>query len=292
MNRVLDIGLTSFAPLIQIWTGVCLLFFYESILQTSPLHKHIKRFYELYNAFFNKYQGYLGLKDKPKHYVSNWNNFLPAIKNMAALSFFYSLFLLFYVGLESSNSYWYHALPVMNCAIILYVVICMMFSGYKLFHSYVTPLLYTIALILYFYFYISTNGCLALFKIWNGPSLLNKGVTFGTLFACVSGLPLIVLRIIYDYFYIRVKSAVIRELDANFDMMWEVKIGRKELKDLSQELQEKIIAKAADEYKEKGEVSKEAIKKFIDEEITEEYESFINPWYKRSLRNIFPSLNI
>lgn len=64
--------------------------------------------------------------------------------------------------------------------------------------------------------------------------------------------------------------------------MWDVKMGRMDCKELSMELQQKMSKKAGKEFNEKGEVPKDAIKRFINEEIAEEYESFKNPWYKRS----------
>lgn len=284
MDTKLCIGLTGFAPLIQIWAGICLLFFYESILEKSPLDKHIQRLGNLYDAFFNKYQGELGVEDRPEHDVTDWKNFLPAIKNMAALSFFFSVFLLCFVGIESAYSDWYHALPIMDCAIVFYLVACMIFSGLGLFHSYYTPMFYTGVLILYFHCHVDVNVYLAEHGIWNGSSWSPTKVTTYSLFTCISGLSVILIRLIYDYFYIKYKSGAIQNLNVNFDMMWEVKMGRKKFSDLSEELQQKMTNKAGKEFKEKGEVSKDAIRRFIDEEIADEYTSFTKPWYKRILR--------
>ena len=275
------IGLTGFAPLIQIWAGICLLFFYESIFEKSPLDKHIQQLGGLYSAFFNKYQGDLGLEDKPEHDVTNWKNFLLVIKNMAALSFFYSVFLLCWTGIENSYPSWFHALPVMNSSVILYFFLCVIFSSLGLFHTYITQLFYIAALVLYFHNHVDVNAFLANYGIWNGSALSETEVTVSTLFTCISGLPFILVRLVYDYLYIRNKSMGIRNLNANYTMMWDVKIGRKDFRNLSDELQRRMIKKAGKEFKEKGEVSKEAIKRFIDEEIREEYESFTKPWYKR-----------
>ena len=280
-NTLLNIGLTGFAPLIQIWAGICLLFFYESILEKSPLDKHIQRLGNLYDAFFNKYQGELGVEDRPEHDITDWKNFLPAIKNMATLSFFFSVFLLCYVGIEPAYSDWYHALPVMNCAIVLYLVACVVFLGSGLFHSYLTPLFYIGVLILYFHRHVDVNIFLEEYGIWNVSSLSETEVTIYSLFTCISGLIVILIRLTCDYLYIKYKSKAIQSLNVNFDMMWEVKMGRKSLCDLSNELQQKMTNKASKEFKERGEVHKESIRRFIDEEIAEEYSSFTKPWYKR-----------
>lgn len=53
------------------------------------------------------------------------------------------------------------------------------------------------------------------------------------------------------HIYIRYKSGAVNNLATNFDMMWEEKMGRKDLLDLSEELQQKMTNKAGQEFKKK-----------------------------------------
>lgn len=54
-----DIMLVNFAPLIQLWAGICLLFFYEPILKNFPLSKLYEEKQNLIVSFLGKYQAYL-----------------------------------------------------------------------------------------------------------------------------------------------------------------------------------------------------------------------------------------
>lgn len=49
--------LQGFAPLIQLWAGICLLFFYESLLDKSPFSSLCKEIRQLYQDFINQYNG-------------------------------------------------------------------------------------------------------------------------------------------------------------------------------------------------------------------------------------------
>ena len=55
-ESVTEISFTGFAPLIQIWAGICLLFFYEGLLKKSPLDSTLKQIENLYNDFVSRYQ--------------------------------------------------------------------------------------------------------------------------------------------------------------------------------------------------------------------------------------------
>ena len=49
--------LQGFAPLIQLWAGICLLFFYESLLNKSPFTALCDDIHNLYKIFINQYNG-------------------------------------------------------------------------------------------------------------------------------------------------------------------------------------------------------------------------------------------
>ena len=100
--------LVNFAPLIQLWAGICLLFFYEPILKNFPLSKLHEEKQNLIVSFLGKYQAYLDDEKLMKGYKmleDKWDIFYQTIKNLASLNFYFSLVVLAYIGIESHNYY-------------------------------------------------------------------------------------------------------------------------------------------------------------------------------------------
>lgn len=73
-----EIALINFAPLIQLWAGICLLFFYEPLLTKFPLTKLQEEKQTLITDFLGKYQAYLTneqLAEGYKMLKSTWDIF-------------------------------------------------------------------------------------------------------------------------------------------------------------------------------------------------------------------------
>lgn len=130
---VLD--LQFFTPLIQLWAGICLLFFYQPFLKRFPLRAQLFKISDEIDLLFNvELQGVLiDESGRPKYLYTriNWDEFFLNIKNMAALTFFYCIFLLTYLGIEKNYNdrhlFFYHSqdtlfLCVVNIAIIVYLL--------------------------------------------------------------------------------------------------------------------------------------------------------------------------
>ena len=102
------IELSGFAPLIQIWAGICLLFFYETLLKKFPLEKTKEQTKALFDEFTANYQVYIEPEKMPQFESfqgTKWEaNFLPTIRNMAALSSFFSVFVHVYYTVIPAGS--------------------------------------------------------------------------------------------------------------------------------------------------------------------------------------------
>lgn len=89
-------------PLIQLWATISVLFFYQSFFAKHPLEPQLNNLNKSIERFYEQYQGFI--KVPSNNYLSvKWDNFFISIKRMTTLIFFYSIFLLFYLGLYKNN---------------------------------------------------------------------------------------------------------------------------------------------------------------------------------------------
>lgn len=171
------IFLTYFTPLIQLWAGICLLFFYVKLLDHSPLESHIDKVSEDLLEIRNRFQGIID-DDKNLDFSLKWGEyFLPRVKNMAALTFFYCLFILLAIGFgryckwELSNGEETKCaepvfLLITSLCVLGYNICCSLINK-NCFRTYVTPIGYAVVLILlYFLTFEPVEGCLISFFSW------------------------------------------------------------------------------------------------------------------------------
>ena len=154
--------LREFAPLIQLWAGLCALFFYQSLLKKSPLHTYRNSIKELYDGFIMKYSIFIPADKQLQgdEYVEDkWKNLLPTIKNMAILCFFYSAFILVYIGIENCSLYehYYQVFQVLNIIISVYFILAMLFPKCKIFHSIYTVYIIVVFIIIYLQIHFLIN---------------------------------------------------------------------------------------------------------------------------------------
>ena len=138
-----DLFLTSFAPLLQIWGGICVLFFYHDLFAKSPLkNKWMKSLLGLkeccFSLFTPKYKELLPEEIDPESLSSSieekvdsdytgplWQIVRRAVYNLAKFGFFHVIILLLYIGFECFSPFkeMYHALLLTNLIAILYIVL-------------------------------------------------------------------------------------------------------------------------------------------------------------------------
>lgn len=137
-----ELSLASFSPLIQLWAGICLLFFYMEFLGKSPLHdrkeKIIEKCEKCYELFVTKYQNLspenLDLSFLPEVRESEstrWATIKTDVFNLGKFGFLHSVLVLVYIGFENflPCKGLYPALLIVNLIALIYIVLN--FFAYK-----------------------------------------------------------------------------------------------------------------------------------------------------------------
>ena len=160
-----EISLMSFVSLIQLWAGICLLFFYEPLLEKFPLVEYQKRKESLFSSFLGKNQGFIDDESLGKGYKaidSRWDLFHKTIQNFATLGFLYCIFLLAFVGIENVGTYEnrYQALQVMDVCIIAYSLLAWLCYKTKWLKGYRSAIVFFVILLAFFHCFDSINAFL------------------------------------------------------------------------------------------------------------------------------------
>lgn len=274
--------LSEFASLIQLWAGICLLFFYEGLLQKSPFSTYRNKIKELYSNFTMKYLNFLPtdkVVDGEEYVGVKWENILPTIKNIASLSFFYSVFILAYIGIESKEQYIdsYQALQITNIIVCIYLILSIVFIKAKIFHTYLTSICLFVFIIIYFHFHILVNTFCCKYIINLGEYLSRTYITVFTIFSCIGGVVLILLRLLWDYLTLKRMEQSITKIDKNFECLTKEYMGITQ-QNLPTKLENRIKKKAWNTIKTEHELSKDKFNTYIAEEIVEEFEKFTTSW--------------
>ena len=279
-----NIYLSGFAPLIQLWAGICLLFFYEGLLKESPLDAYRKETKNLYDNFMTKYQDYIDTDKMPQcdYYLgTKWEDFLPTIKNMAALSFFYSILVLAYIGIEHNPLYTdrFMALQITNVAILLYMLLSIFRTHWKIFHTYITPIIFFSAILIYFHFFPALNEWFVNSVFCFGESWSRSVITVTTIFTCVIGLFLILIHLGVDYVVLTRRKQSFTTISKNYEWLVNVRMKMASITDLPDNLKKKFSKRISEGVLNEGDFTAEMLNKYISEEINEELDSFTTPWY-------------
>lgn len=125
-----------------------MLFFYETLFKHSPLANLVEGLKKLHREFVLEYINFIPrneVMDVEKYVKDNWDDhLLPTIKNLASLTFFYSVFILAFIGIENVQGYgnqYIYALQPINFVVILYTLVAAIFVKSKIFHTYWTPII-------------------------------------------------------------------------------------------------------------------------------------------------------
>lgn len=192
-----DTHLEHFMPLIQLWAPICLLILYNPLIEKMPLNQLIENLDEDYAAYRRSAIG--TLQSVEELFCSKkWRNLMPRIKNMAAVSFGYCLFLLVFIAILRSevafpSIYNYPFLVICDFTILFYLIICC-FCNVRLFRSYWTPALAVLCITIAFFLlslYGNPDNPISNSQYWPLTTAL-------TLITCFMGFPLVLFRIVKD----------------------------------------------------------------------------------------------
>jgi hypothetical protein len=159
-------SLANFAPLIQLISGIYLLFIYDRTFKRNPLEFYQDELIDLLNRFVNQFIGNLSEEQmetagnhikKEKHI---WDNCALIIQRISLLSFLFCLFLLAFIGYEGNNvkSINYERLMFMSMFFLFYIFLLFVtFPFQNIFtqfiRKYIIIVLYFLLLIIGFHFY-------------------------------------------------------------------------------------------------------------------------------------------
>lgn len=278
------ITLTNFAPLIQLWAGFCLLFFYETLFKHSPLANLVEGLKKLHKEFVMEYIDFIPtneIMDVDKYAKDNWEeHLLPTIKNLASLTFFYSVFILTFIGIENVQGlgdHYIYALQPINWVIVTYSVIAAIFIKAKIFHTYWTPIIGIILIVGYFHKYDQINTWLAANVRCFGEYWSPSAISIFTLFTLFSGLAVVLLRLFVVWCNLNSKQRSLKKLNVNCTLLAAVMIRSRSINDLPKKLKNKIQPKINDKLSEEIETN-DVIQSSIREEIVEEYKTLQAGW--------------
>lgn len=280
--------LQNFAPLIQLWAGICLLFFYESFLEKSPFSALCDEIRNLYNNFKNQYNGLIPIDAiSANEYVKDhWsNNFVPTIKCVASLCFFYSAFILAFIGIECNPNYgadYYCALQVMNTIVWIYLVAAIFFYKSKIFHGFTTSIILSISLLVYFHFHFILNDFCASYvcigDVWN-----KNCVTIYTVFTCIGGVLLVCFRLLLSWVVLQCQKYSVKRMDKEMRVFANYNLGRIKINDLPKKKVKKIINRCTTAISngEEQNFGNETFNKYMNKEVEEEYYDFTSKWWTK-----------
>ena len=277
-----------FTPLLQLWTGICLLFFYLKLLENSPLKSHInkvnKSSKEKSKDILNKFQGNISIDDKNLTLVStNWKEFVPRIKNIAALTFFYCLFLLYILCVgrySNANDRETNCVYLLTTSsfIFVYIICCSFFNlkigktnQVKIFHNYLTPIIYILLLSPFYFICFEDIENWYLEKLGYDNLYLTNIISICVLLTCGLGIMSVLIYIIKDWVIIEYKKIKLDILTKNVKRYYEAMLHKNPMNELPRSYQKKIKNKLSKQLVEAGQVTRKEMEKFIEEEIQEEY---------------------
>lgn len=281
-----ELLLTPFAPLIQLWAGICLLFLYESLLTKSPISSFQNKNKELFENFLGKYQSYFSEDQLRKGYAvidDKWDVFHKSIRNMAILSFLFSTFLLAYMGVEPLEGNHYQCLEIMDYIVIAYLCIAGVFHTMNWFKNSISPILCFIIQLCLFHCFHSINNYILSYGWEIGYFYSRSEVTILTLFACSTGLLVILCRIACFYLYALYTQWRLRKIAQAADELNNLLLGNTQLKNAPKSIKKKV---ANEIIKADCECTPEHIKTFLTQEISKQFDRFVDSWYHRIINSM------
>lgn len=240
--------------LIQLWAAICLLFFYAPIgfLKDSPFKQKISILTKDVRDFVAQHDVVSQFGSIQIYDPTRWRDYVKRIKNMTAMSFFYCVFLLFYVGVQKSwDSFYPISHPsflLISDGIVVFYLIIFSFINHKSIIPYIPPTICFVMIFVIFLSFEEFHNLIEEFQqlIGSNIHLTHKKswptVTLITLGVCIFSMLIILIRIWRDYVIINGQLKTLHSLNN--------KLNR---------LENTIFRLKVDEYSELDSISKEII---------------------------------
>ena len=276
-----EISLISFSSLIQLWAGICLLFFYEPLLERFPLVEYQKRKELLFSSFLGKNQGFIDDDLLGKGYEaidSRWDLFYKTIQNFATLGFLYCIFLLAFIGIENVETFenHYQALQIMNVCIITYSLFAWLCYKTKWLKGFKSAIIFFVILLILFHLFDSVNNFFVSKGIVVGYFWTKSHIYVLTLFTCFSGAFITLAHVFFEWVHSVYIERQLKKVTATTNELANYLTGVSDTSAFSAKLQRKAAAYLIKD----GKMDLARLKQFAEEEIKNTYNSFIRPWYK------------
>ena len=207
-----------------------MLFFYCELLDKSPFETARQEVCSLYKDIYTelttRYQVFLP-EDMdvsiPTEDDTHWHKFRSSIYCMAIFSFFYSLLVLFIIGIEGHKVYgaYHQALQVTNSLALIYYVLNTAFYRSFLGQSRLLAIVYAAVLGAYIPFHFAVSSLICLGDAW-GQSLISAY----TLLASVFGLILILFHLLIDGYTIYRCKRSVKRIRKHFDVWTQLPFNK------------------------------------------------------------------
>jgi hypothetical protein len=236
-----ELYLYNFAPLIQLWAGICLLFFYEKLFrENNPFEKWKKscagKVIQIHNALrlkaVTRYQSFFIGKEIPEKLQEEtpggnkdpyWLIFRKYIYNTAILSFFYAIIILIYIGVEKYEfllNFQYHTvLLVLNTFIIIYFIVLTVFYRKELMQKLIYHAVFLLFLVVYLHLHRHLTFYLVKLNVIGRWQISQTWTTVYTIVACLSGMICILLNVVLVKIDLWRKNRDANNLEDKFDRL-------------------------------------------------------------------------
>lgn len=253
--------LYNFAPLLQLWAGICLLFFYEKLLlANNPFEqskqKCVKKIYDAYGRMrrmaMTRFQSYYmdstteqmtlplqlqQLKDSnsDKKLDKYWMKFRRYIYNTAIVSFFYAIIVMCVAAAEKYNylviNNYYKVLVVTNSMVVLHFLIISVTYKSRFSQCIWTHVCFIFSVFLYIHFHMQLRDFVYLkFNISPWCNIGSGKVVIWTLASCLTGMIFILINISLARIHTWIKSRLADRIDRKFAHMLELPTSWKTLR--------------------------------------------------------------
>lgn len=249
--------LYNFAPLLQLWAGICLLFFYEKLLlSNNPFEqskqKCVRKIYDAYGRIrwmaMTRYQSYFmntetdemdipsqlqPLADPNFDRNSNkkldkyWMRFRRYIYNTAIVSFFYAIIVMCVAATEKYDylvvNNFHKVLLVTNCMVVLHFFIISVTYKSKFSQCLFTHICFLLSMLIYIHIHMQLRDFVYLkygLKPW--CNIENGPVVICTLISCMAGMLFIIGNIFLSRIHTFVKSHSVDRINGKFAHMLQL----------------------------------------------------------------------
>ena len=248
--------LYNFAPILQLWAGICLLFFYEKLLlANNPFEKSkqkcVKKIYDAYGRIrrmaMTRFQSYfidsetdeikippqlqpLKNPNSDKKLDKYWMGFRRYVYNTAIVSFFYAVIVMCVAAAEKYdylvvNNY-YKVLLITNSMVVLHFLIISITYKSRFSQCVWTHVCFLLSVFAYIHIHMWLRNYVYMeYDIKPWCSIGNGTVVIWTLASCLIGMIFILVNISLARIHTWIKSRAANRIDRKFTHMLELPVS-------------------------------------------------------------------